>query len=820
MVECNGAQLVQKANMVWEHKMCRKTTKSKNKISRYVLLVVAVTSTGASHAETDVRLSIRSDKVVHTIDEKIYGHFLEHIYHSCNGGLWGELIWNRSFEQNNVGQWSVEGGEIVQAGMGTNQRLVFGDPSWRDYEFTLEAKKTGGSEGFLILFRVQNDKEFYWCNLGGWGNTRHGLERGLDNNRRWGPIGPQPTGSIKTGHWYKIKIRCQERRFGVWLDEEQIIDFTDDERAHLSGKVGVGTWATKVVFRDFKVTSLGGDVLYDGLPKILVQPNTARFWKAYGTAEAYLDTYDPLNSQYCQRIIGTGDEGGLQQDKLCIRKGEIYNGSLWVKGHAPGGLVVSLVGDKGQKEIQDTSTPASYWREFRFKFKPTWQSDNAVIRIGLKAEGQIWIDQVSMMPDSWRRNSCLRPDLLKAIADLKPPIIRWPGGCFASAYRWKDGIGPQYKRGVYPREIWDDKEVNSFGSDEFVALCREVGAEPLIVVNIGTEPWNGDVDEELFLQEVCNWIEYCNGPVDSRWGRVRAENGHAEPYHVKYWEIDNETWHMGADNYAAAVRRFAPAMKKVDPTIKLAACGSAGYGKGGLDWNKIIIERCADLIDYLSIHHYENPNNFKDGPRMYEAFFRQTAQLIEKSANRNLKIYVSEWNAQSTDWRTGLYCGGLLNAFERCGGFLEMGGPALFLRHLSATAWDNAFINFDHTGWFAAPNYVVMKLWRDNFGARLLEIEGNTNVLNAVATKSADGKSLFFKAVNPSDEKVTVVLSILPDLDTSKAEFHLIAPGDLRARNTLARPCNIKPEPSRIVAEESQVRFDLPGLSAGVVTIR
>ena len=182
------------------------------------------------------------------------------------------------------------------------------------------------------------------------------------------------------------------------------------------------------------------------------------------------------------------------------------------------------------------------------------------------------------------------------MADLRPPVIRWPGGCFASAYRWKDGIGPQHERGVYPRPIWDDLDVNSFGTDEFVAMCRQVGAEPLIVVNIGTKRWNGEVQREAFLQEVCDWIEYCNGPADSKWGKVRAANGHPEPYRVKYWEIDNETWHMEAEAYAEAVRDFAPAMRKADPSIKLAACGSAGYGDGknGLPWNQTIIDRCAD----------------------------------------------------------------------------------------------------------------------------------------------------------------------------------------------------------------------------------
>ena len=278
----------------------------------------------------------------------------------------------------------------------------------------------------------------------------------------------------------------------------------------------------------------------------------------------------------------------------------------------------------------------------------------------------------------------------------------------------RDGIGPQHKRGPHPKTMWDDKEVNSFGTDEFIAMCRRVGAEPLIVVNIGTPAWNGDVLDNDFLQEVLDWMSTATAPADSKWGKVRAANGHPQPYNVTYWEIDNETWHMKAEEYAAWVNRFARAMRKADPSIKLAACGSGGYGDGrnGLAWNRVLIDQCADAIDYLSIHHYEGPNRFAEGPLDYERFFRKTGELIAASKNPELKIYVSEWNAQSTDWRTGLYCGGLLNAFERCGDIVEIGGPALFLRHVSASGWDNAFVNFDQRTWFPAPNYVVMKLWR------------------------------------------------------------------------------------------------------------
>ena len=220
-----------------------------------------------------------------------------------------------------------------------------------------------------------------------------------------------------------------------------------------------------------------------------------------------------------------------------------------------------------------------------------------------------------------------------------------------------------------------------------------------------------------------------------------------------------------------------------------------------------------------NIHHYENPDRFGEGPLAYEAFFRRTGDLIAKSKNPQLKLYVSEWNAQSTDWRTGLYCGGLLNAFERCGDVLEIGGPALFLRHVSATAWNSAFVNFDHANWFPAPNYVVMKLWRDHYAPNLIAIEGETNSLNAVATRSEDGKTLYFKAVNPSQEEAAIDLTLGAGFVAAEAKMQLVAPGSLQARSTLEEPHAVKSVPGRVVINEGCVRFELPALSAGVVTI-
>ena len=784
-----------------------------------LLLVCIVTSFSPARSVT---LTVDPERVVSEIDNKIYGHFLEHIFHSVNGGLWGDMIWNRSFEQNEMGQWAVKGDTVAQEGLGSNIRLTFGDPNWQDYEYNLEAKKTGGQEGFLILFRVKSEEEFYWCNLGGWGNARHSLERGNRGRGRWGMVGPAVDGKINRDKWYRIKIRCEGPKLKVWLDDDEVIDFTDGQNAHLAGCVGIGTWATQAVFRNLKVKSLDGKILYEGTPENLARRNTASFWQAYGPAEVYLDRADPLNSQACQKIV-TGDEGGgLQQQGLCIRARQSYEGSVWLKGDAPEGIIVRLLGDDGKQTEKSIGRPSSDWRQYSFTLKPKWSSENASISIGPKAKAEIWIDQVSLTPGSSKNKGGFRPDLLKAIAELKPPVIRWPGGCFASSYQWKQGIGPQHKRLPHPREIWDDLDVYSFGTDEFVRMCRAVGAEPLIVVNIGSKAWNSDADTHDYTQDILDWIQYCNGPADSKWGKVRAANGSRKPYNVKFWEIDNETWHTSAPQYAEEVLRLAPLMKKADPSIKLLACGSGGMGRNnrnGMPYNRTVIERCAAVLDYISIHHYENPDRFADGPRNYEAFFRELGGIIKSSSNQDLKIYVSEWNAQSTDWRTGLYCGGLLNAFERSSDILTMAGPALFLRHTSANSWDNAFINFDNRSWFPAPNYVVMKLWREHYAPLRLQLTGDTAPLNVVAAKSKNGKTLYCKAVNPTQEPIDVVLDVEAGFKIRKAGMQLVTADSLRARNTLDEPDRIRPVPAEVRTEGKSIRFTMPAYSAAVVSL-
>ena len=191
---------------------------------------------------------------------------------------------------------------------------------------------------------------------------------------------------------------------------------------------------------------------------------------------------------------------------------------------------------------------------------------------------------------------------------------------------------------------------------------------------------------------------------------------------------------------------------------------------------------------------------------------------IADSPNKHVKIFDSEWNAQSTDWRTGLYCGGMLNVFERCGDVVEIAAPALFLRHNVATAWDNAFINFDNKSWYPAPNYVVMKLWREHYAPIRIGLDGDANDLNVVATKSEDGKTLYFKAVNPTNEPCNVTLNTGTDI--ADATLKLVTTNKLSDRNTLESPNAIAPQIGDVKCDGQTVTLTLPAYSVAVVTVR
>ncbi len=402
-----------------------------------------------------------------------------------------------------------------------------------------------------------------------------------------------------------------------------------------------------------------------------------------------------------------------------------------------------------------------------------------------------------------------RPDIYKAVKELNPTCLRWPGGGYVAQYNWKWGIGPQEERVRWPHWMWMDYDQNVFGTDEFIKLCRQINSEPIIVVSVGFE--RPEADSTEILQDACDWLAYCNEPATGKWGSKRAANGHPEPYNVKYWEIDNEMWEMGIEKYEAAVRKFSKALREIDPTIKIIACG-------GFKEDNDFINRSGNYFDYLSLHHYEMANGYESGPKKLQEQYLKYADVIANSPNPNIKLFISEWNLNSTDWKTGLFAGGFLNMCEKTP-VVELGAAALFIRRTDAPDWNNAFINFDYKDLFVAPNYQVTNLWQDNFSKYRLAYSGNTGNLNIVATMIENGSGVIVKIVNATDKEET--LTINGDWKKiSNATYKYYAPGSLTAANSMENKDAVSLKEKEIAPSGNSLKLTVAPLSAGVMIIK
>ncbi|GAC1360739.1 MAG: alpha-N-arabinofuranosidase [Ktedonobacteraceae bacterium] len=237
-----------------------------------------------------------------------------------------------------------------------------------------------------------------------------------------------------------------------------------------------------------------------------------------------------------------------------------------------------------------------------------------------------------------------RRDVLDAARALHMPMLRWPGGNFVSGYHWTDGVGPRDERPRRTDLAWFSEESNRFGTDEFIEYCRVLGTEPYICVNMGT----GTLDEAQA------WVEYCNGTTNTYWANLRRKHGHAEPYNVKYWGLGNEMygrWQIGMlepHDYVKRAREFAKVMKWTDPKIELVSCGENGWS----NWDRIVIEGLAAVVDYHSIHIYTGSDDYYSNvlaPHQAERALRASQAMIDMARyNQKIEHPVSvaydEWN--------------------------------------------------------------------------------------------------------------------------------------------------------------------------------
>jgi alpha-N-arabinofuranosidase len=244
-----------------------------------------------------------------------------------------------------------------------------------------------------------------------------------------------------------------------------------------------------------------------------------------------------------------------------------------------------------------------------------------------------------------------RADVLDALRRLRFTIMRYPGGNFVSGYHWEDGIGPRDKRPLRIEKVWDSKEPNQVGTDEFMSLCRKMGWQPMLAVNLGSGT----------AEEARNWVEYCNGASGTKYGGLRATNGHPEPYGVKLWCLGNEMdgpWQIGhcsAEEYAGRAKEAARLMRTVDPSIETVACGSSAILMPTFaDWDGRVLDNLDDQADFISLHRYVGDwtGDTRDYLAVTNSIDRQiedigaVARAVQAKRKSDKRIYLSfdEWN--------------------------------------------------------------------------------------------------------------------------------------------------------------------------------
>ena len=457
------------------------------------------------------------------------------------------------------------------------------------------------------------------------------------------------------------------------------------------------------------------------------------------------DTVDPYNGRKSQKIElpVARARAGISQDGFYLKQGVAYrlhlhmkgsgNPQVWASLHGGGGVIAGpvLLGRAEDK-----------WRSGEVALCASRTIANATLTIEFEGPGTLNLDRISLIGEDavlglWK------PDVVQALKDMNPGLIRF-GGSMIEVYEWDKSIGPWDARVPYVTGPWGGLEPNFVGIEEFAQFARYVGAEPLICVR-----WTGKTP-----QDAADEVEYMNGSVQTRWGRIRAQNGHPEPYGVKYWQIGNE---VRGSEYDVSVRDFAEAMRKVDPSIKILSAFPSSE----------TLTDARGFLDYLCPHHYE----VADLPSEKASFDFLRNQISEHAGGKDVRAAITEWN--TTAGEMGLTRGMLLtlgnalsaaryqNLMHRYADLVEIA-----VRSNLSDSFGSGMIQ-PGPGWlYLTPTYYSQKLYQNAAGTYPLAIERSSNTAwqlqepDLSATLSADGRVLRIFAVNSTS-------------DPEKAQFHL-----------------------------------------------
>ncbi len=537
-------------------------------------------------------------------------------------------------------------------------------------------------------------------------------------------------------------------------------------------------------------------------------------WNPVGPADSIvMDANNSFAGDHTPLIkLAGSDPRGLRQIGLNFVKGATYKGRIQLAGDSSAKVSLSIVWGTNPDAPRQTVALGKLgkdYKKFNFSFK-TENSGSAQFEITGTGDGSFHIGAVSLMPAD--NLDGFRPDAIAALKSLRSGVYRFPGGNFASAFEWRDAIGDPDKRPPVFDPVWHALQPNDIGTDEFMTLCKLLGVEPYVTLNAGLgDEWSA-----------AQYVEYANGSVSTPMGKLRASNGHPEPYHVKFWGIGNEAWGfsyqygaMKLNQFAFKHNQFARAMKQVDPTIKLIASGAMPDTMTGskeslnlgtnlvppylspADWTGGLLSNCFNNIDLISEHFYNygnthfslaegrqvpnNPNELitdwmrrpANHIRIKYEEYKEYEKLLPQLAAHPKPLNIDEW-AYTGNGRYPTYP-------SYAWVFHEM------FRHsdifqMAAYTFATSLLARDDTNVSLNANGLVFKIYRNHFGSIPVAVSGNspqpkpteppggeqpvvnagsdTFPLDVVAAWTDDRRSLTVAVLNPSDVDQPLKLNI------------------------------------------------------------
>lgn len=432
----------------------------------------------------------------------------------------------------------------------------------------------------------------------------------------------------------------------------------------------------------------------------------------------------------------------------------------------------------------------------------------------------IWVGEDSPIPNT----RGIRNDVVQALRRIKVPVLRWPGGCFADEYHWKDGIGPRHQRPARINTHWGGViENNHFGTHEFLDLCEQLGAEPYIAVNVGSGT----------VQEMMEWIEYMTSDSDSTLANLRRKNGRQAPWRIPWVGIGNESWGCGGEMtpeyYSDLYRQFSTFVKNFSGNrIRRIACGANG---ADYRWTEVVMQRVGRRMEGLSLHHYTIPTGdwgrkgsaTQFGEDQYhgalrralemETLVRRHGEIMDKyDPQKRVGLMVDEWGIwtdvepgthpgflyQQNSMRDALIAGLTLNIFNRHCDRVRMANIAQTVNVLQA------MILTDKEKMILTPTYHVFEMYTVHHDATMLPTDlecadyvyQNQRIpgLSVSASRNAEGV-IHVSLCNLHPDRPALLETELQGARISRLEGRLLTADSVQAHNTFDRPDRVQPVP-------------------------